>query len=65
MKFSLNNNCYHCCKVDTTKIYIEYNGLGIEDEADWQACIDLFVEGVNIINEHLVRLVEDYFIENS
>lgn len=49
----------------TSKIYIEYNGLGIEDEADWQACIDLFVEGVNIINEHLVPLVEDYFVENS
>lgn len=49
----------------TSWIFIEYDGIGIEDPSDWQACIDLSVKGINTVSEYLVPIVEDYFVENG
>jgi len=46
----------------TSKIAIEYEGIGISNNANWMACIDLLADGVNTILKHLVPKVDEYFI---
>lgn len=49
----------------TSKISLEYDGIGINKSKDWQSCIDLFVDGVNTMFEHIVPIVNEYFLEND
>ena len=49
----------------TSKISLDYDGLGISRAKDWQTCIDLFADGVNIMHKYIVPIVNEYFLEND
>src|SRR5690606_18326092 len=44
-----------------SKISIEFDGIGISDESNWDTCIGLLIDGVNTIAEFLLPKVEEYF----
>lgn len=46
----------------TSKISIVNERIGIENKNDWEECIDFFIKGVNIVLEHIVPIVDGYFV---
>src|SRR5699024_4470753 len=45
----------------TSRISIEYEGIGISDESNWETCIDFLSKGVNIMFKYIVPKVDEYF----
>lgn len=49
----------------TSRISIEYEGIGISDESNWETCIDFLSKGVNTILKYIVPKVDEYFAEKG
>lgn len=45
----------------TSRISLEYPGIGIAETDNWEECIELLADGVNIILEYLIPKVDAYF----
>ena len=49
----------------TSTISIEYAGIGISHESNWETCIEILSKGVNLLLKHIVPKVDDYFAEKE